>query len=69
MVVFAKKGSALVKQKREQAERAKATTKLASLGGMPFGNVMGVRDDEADADGACACFPLCARAAWHRLFT
>ncbi|TRM62959.1 hypothetical protein BD626DRAFT_403254 [Schizophyllum amplum] len=52
MAVFSKKGSALVKEKREQAERAKAAAKLASLGGTALGNIMGVKDEEADAVGA-----------------
>lgn len=52
MAVFSKKGSALVKEKREQAERQKAAAKLASLGGTALGNVMGVRDEEADAEAA-----------------
>ena len=52
MAVFAKKGSALVREKREQAERQKAAAKMASLGGTALGNVMGVRDEEADAEGA-----------------
>lgn len=51
MAVFSKKGSALVKEKREQAERAKAAAKLASLGGTSLGNIMGVRDEDADAEG------------------
>ena len=54
MAVFAKKGSALVKEKREQAERAKAAAKIASLGGTSLGNIMGVRDEEADAEAAGA---------------
>ncbi|PAV24377.1 pre-mrna splicing factor [Pyrrhoderma noxium] len=52
LAVFAKKGSALVKEKREQAERAKAAAKLTSLGGTSLGNIMGVRDEEADAEAA-----------------
>jgi pre-mRNA-splicing factor ATP-dependent RNA helicase DHX38/PRP16 len=52
MAVFSKKGSALVKEKREQAERAKAAAKLAALGGTQLGNIMGVTDEEAAADGA-----------------
>ena len=52
MAVFAKKGSALVKEKREQAERAKAAAKLAALGGTALGNILGVKDEEADAEGA-----------------
>lgn len=51
MAVFAKKGSALVREKREQAERQKAAAKIASLGGTALGNVMGVKDDEAEAEG------------------
>jgi pre-mRNA-splicing factor ATP-dependent RNA helicase DHX38/PRP16 len=51
MAVFSKKGSALVKEKREQAERAKAAAKLASLGGTALGNIMGVKDEEAEAEG------------------
>jgi hypothetical protein len=51
MAVFSKKGSALVKEKREQAERAKAAAKLASLGGTSLGNIMGVKDEEAEAEG------------------
>ncbi|KAG1725582.1 pre-mRNA splicing factor [Suillus paluster] len=50
MAIFSKKGSALVKEKREQAERAKAAAKLASLGGTQLGNIMGVKDEEAEAD-------------------
>lgn len=51
MAAFSKKGSALVKEKREQAERAKAAAKLASLGGTSLGNIMGVKDEEAEAEG------------------
>ncbi|KAJ6519179.1 P-loop containing nucleoside triphosphate hydrolase protein [Mycena sanguinolenta] len=50
MAVFSRKGSALVKEKREQAERAKAAAKLAALGGTALGNIMGVKDEEADAE-------------------
>ncbi|KLO14565.1 P-loop containing nucleoside triphosphate hydrolase protein [Schizopora paradoxa] len=50
MAVFAKKGSALVREKREQAERQKAAAKMASLGGTALGNVMGVKDEEAEAE-------------------
>ena len=54
MAVFSKKGSPLVKEKREQAERAKASAKLAALGGTSLGNIMGVKDEEAEAEGECA---------------
>lgn len=65
MAVFSKKGSALVKEKREQAERAKAAAKLAALGGTALGNIMGVKDEEAEAEGAfilawrLSCFRSC----------
>ena len=54
MAIFSRKGSTLVKEKREQAERAKAAAKLASLGGTQLGNIMGVKDEEAEADGECS---------------
>ena len=57
MAVFSKKGSALVKEKREQAERAKAAAKLAALGGTALGNIMGVKDEEAEAIGTLCPFP------------
>ncbi|KAH9931272.1 P-loop containing nucleoside triphosphate hydrolase protein [Fomitopsis serialis] len=50
MAVFSRKGSALVKEKREQAERAKAAAKLAALGGTALGNIMGVQDEDARAE-------------------
>ena len=53
MAVFARKGSALVKEKREQAERAKAAAKLAALSGTQLGNIVGVKDEEAAAEGTC----------------
>lgn len=53
MAIFARKGSALVKEKREQAERAKAAAKLAALGGTQLGNIMGVKDEDAAAEGTC----------------
>lgn len=51
MASFARKGSPLVKEKREQAERAKAAAKLAALGGTSLGNIMGVKDEDAAAEG------------------
>lgn len=53
MAIFARKGSALVKEKREQAERAKVAAKLAALSGTQLGNIMGVKDEEAAAEGTC----------------
>lgn len=56
MATFARKGSALVKEKREQAERAKAAAKLAALGGTQLGNIMGVKDEDAAAEGTCISY-------------
>jgi pre-mRNA-splicing factor ATP-dependent RNA helicase DHX38/PRP16 len=56
MAVFSKRGSALVKEKREQAERAKAAAKLASLGDTSLGNIMGVKDEDADTGGTVSLF-------------
>lgn len=50
LAIFAKKGSALVKEKREQAERARAAAKMAALGGTALGNIMGVKDEEGEAE-------------------
>ncbi|GJJ13850.1 hypothetical protein Clacol_008107 [Clathrus columnatus] len=50
MAIFSKKGSALVKEKREQAERAKAAAKIAGLSGTSLGNIMGVKNEEAEAE-------------------
>ncbi|PIL29929.1 hypothetical protein GSI_07840 [Ganoderma sinense ZZ0214-1] len=52
MAIFSRKGSGLVKEKREQAERAKAAAKLAALGGTQLGNIMGVKDEEMEAEAA-----------------
>ncbi|KII89661.1 hypothetical protein PLICRDRAFT_108011, partial [Plicaturopsis crispa FD-325 SS-3] len=50
MAIFSRKGSLLVREKREQAERAKAAAKLAALGGTQLGNIMGVKDEEGEAE-------------------
>ncbi|WVR08169.1 hypothetical protein IAU60_005215 [Kwoniella sp. DSM 27419] len=42
---FAKKGSALVKERRERQEREKAAAKAASIAGTTLGNLMGVKDE------------------------
>jgi hypothetical protein len=67
LAIFSKKGSALVREKREQAERQKAAAKMASLGGTALGNIMGVRDEEADAIAAAAGTSL-ARLFFHLVF-
>lgn len=47
MAIFSRKGSQLVKEKREQAERAKAANKF-ELAGTTLGNVMGVKEKEEE---------------------
>lgn len=59
LAIFSKKGSLLVREKREQAERQKAAAKLAALGGTALGNIMGVKDEDGDAENAGTHFSLC----------
>ncbi|KDN53494.1 P-loop containing nucleoside triphosphate hydrolase protein [Tilletiaria anomala UBC 951] len=51
MAMFSKKGSRLVKEKREQSEREKATARAAALGGTALGNIMGIKEDEDEQQG------------------
>ena len=48
MAVFARKGSLLVRERRQQVERQKAAARAASLAGTQLGNIMGVKDEEAE---------------------
>ncbi|KIR34642.1 pre-mRNA-splicing factor ATP-dependent RNA helicase PRP16 [Cryptococcus deuterogattii 99/473] len=45
MAIFAKKGSVLVRERRERQEREKAAAKAASIAGTTLGNLMGVKDE------------------------
>ncbi|KAI9639032.1 putative RNA helicase [Dioszegia hungarica] len=45
LAVFSKKGSALVRERRERQEREKAAAKAASIAGTTLGNLMGVKDE------------------------
>ncbi len=45
MAVFSRKGSALVRERRERQEREKAAAKAASMAGTTLGNLMGVKDE------------------------
>ncbi|KAK8849593.1 hypothetical protein IAR55_004928 [Kwoniella newhampshirensis] len=45
MAIFSKKGSALVRERRERQEREKAAAKAASMAGTTLGNLMGVKDE------------------------
>lgn len=52
LAVFARKGSRLVKERREQKERQKAAAKATSLGGTRLGNIIGVKEEEeTDSSG------------------
>ena len=46
MAITARKGSAVVKQQREQKERKKAQKKDWELAGTKLGNIMGVKEEE-----------------------
>ncbi|KAH8915069.1 Pre-mRNA splicing factor [Atractiella rhizophila] len=48
LAVFAKKGSILVRDKRAQKEREKASAKVAALGGTNLGNIMGVQEEQEE---------------------
>lgn len=48
MAIFARKGSLLVRERRQQMERQKAAARATSLAGTQLGNIMGVRDEEAE---------------------
>ncbi|TKY89108.1 hypothetical protein EX895_001639 [Sporisorium graminicola] len=54
MAVFARKGSRLVRETREKAERAKAAGKVAAMGGTTLGNILGVKADDDEDDPAAA---------------
>ncbi|UZJ51768.1 hypothetical protein CBS101457_001088 [Exobasidium rhododendri] len=46
LATFARKGSRLVKEKREQKERQRAAAKAMALGGTTLGNIMGIKEEE-----------------------
>lgn len=50
LAVFSRKGSALLKEKREQAERQKAAKASVQLAGTNLGNIIGVKADEEGND-------------------
>ncbi|KAL7425016.1 Pre-mRNA-splicing factor ATP-dependent RNA helicase PRP16 [Cryptotrichosporon argae] len=45
LAVFSKKGSLLVRERRERQEREKAAAKAASIAGTTLGNLLGVKDE------------------------
>lgn len=56
LAIFAKKGSALVKERRERREREKQSRKALEVGGTALGNLIGVKEelDEDTTGGAGA---------------
>ncbi|KAI9689676.1 MAG: DEAH-box RNA helicase prp16 [Bogoriella megaspora] len=51
MAVFSRKGSRVVKEKRQQKERQKQAHEATSAKGTVLGNILGVKDDDTDAAG------------------
>ncbi|KAJ4396935.1 DEAH-box RNA helicase prp16 [Gnomoniopsis smithogilvyi] len=51
MAVFSRKGSKVVKERRQQRERQKQAQEATNLAGTTLGNVMGVKDED-DTDSA-----------------
>lgn len=49
MAVFSRKGSALVKERRMQKERAKQAQEATNAAGTALGNIMGMADDDGDS--------------------
>jgi pre-mRNA-splicing factor ATP-dependent RNA helicase DHX38/PRP16 len=52
MAVFSRKGSKVVKEKRQQKERQKQAQDATNIAGTALGNVMGVKEDEGDSAAA-----------------
>ncbi|KAI9890784.1 MAG: DEAH-box RNA helicase prp16 [Vezdaea aestivalis] len=48
MAVFSRKGSRVVKEKRQQKERQRAAQDATNIAGTTLGNIMGVKDEEGD---------------------
>ena len=49
MAVFSRKGSKVVREKRQQKERQKQAQEATNMAGTALGNLMGVKDDEGDS--------------------
>ncbi|POS87553.1 P-loop containing nucleoside triphosphate hydrolase [Erysiphe pulchra] len=52
MAVFSRKGSRVVKEKRQQKERQKQAQEATNIAGTTLGNLMNVREDEGDSAGS-----------------
>ncbi len=49
MAVFSRKGSRVVKERRQQRERAKQAQEATNVAGTALGNLMGVKDEDTDS--------------------
>ncbi|KAK5172292.1 DEAH-box RNA helicase prp16 [Saxophila tyrrhenica] len=49
MAVFSRKGSRVVKEKRQQKERQKQAQEATGLAGTALGNIMGAKEDDTDS--------------------
>jgi pre-mRNA-splicing factor ATP-dependent RNA helicase DHX38/PRP16 len=54
MAVFSRKGSRVVRERRQQRERQKQAQEATSLAGTALGNIMGVKGEDDDQDRAVA---------------
>jgi len=52
MAVFSRKGSKVLREKRQQKERQKQAQEATNAAGTTLGNIMGVKDDEGDSAAA-----------------
>lgn len=49
MAVFSRKGSRVVRERRQQKERQKQAQEATNIAGTTLGNIMGLKDDEGDS--------------------
>lgn len=49
MAIFSRKGSRLVRERRQQKERQRQAQEATKVAGTALGNVMGIKDDEGDS--------------------
>lgn len=49
MAVFSRKGSKVVRERRQQRERQKQAQEATTMAGTALGNLMGIREDEGDS--------------------
>jgi pre-mRNA-splicing factor ATP-dependent RNA helicase DHX38/PRP16 len=52
MAVFSRKGSKVVREKRQQKERQKQAQEATNVAGTALGNIMGIKEDDADSAAA-----------------